>query len=95
MAWQPEPRHDTVAWFSAHEPELLARWARQDTGWGFDYEPAPLIHLEDRDALENELTDRGHSVVRVAGLAELYLDDPGEDAFGTVLAALFSAGGPR
>jgi hypothetical protein len=75
-AWTPVARLLTYEFLQQAEPALTARWCRHDTSWGMDYESAPWVHVEDRDALEAGLRARGYEVRQWRGLAEMYLDPP-------------------
>jgi len=92
MEWHPEPRLTTSAWL-ATEPMLSERYARPDTGWGFDYSPAPLIAPADRDAFEGDATAHGYDVVRADGLENLYLAGPGSDVFASFAAIIDASSG--
>ena len=87
MEWHPEPRLTTSGWL-ATEPMLFERYARPDTGWGFNYSPAPLIAPADRDAFEGDATALGYDVVLAEGLENLYLAGPGADVRASLTAAV-------
>ena len=92
MEWHPEPRLTTSAWL-ATEPMLSERYARPDTGWGFDYSPAPLIAPADRDAFEGDARAHGYDVVRADGLENLYLAGPSSDVFASFAAIIGASSG--
>jgi len=77
-SWHPEARFDSREWLGKVLPELQAALEQPDSGWGFDYEPAPFIHVEHRDTVENALRELGHTVVDFPRLAEFY-DTPPKD----------------
>jgi len=87
MEWHPEPRLTTSGWL-ATEPMLSERYARPDTGWGFNYSPAPLIAPADRAAFEGDATVLGYDLVRARGLHQLYLAGPGADAHASLIATV-------
>lgn len=43
---------------------IVAEFGRVDTEMGLDYEPAPWLHVEDRDAIEQRLVVMGFEVER-------------------------------
>jgi len=75
-SWIPEARFDCRAWLDYVLPNLQAELEQPDTGWGFDYEPAPFIHVEHRETVENALRELGHEVVDFPRLAEFYYEPP-------------------
>jgi len=75
-SWIPEARFDSRAWLDYVLPNLQAELEQPDTGWGFDYEPAPFIHVEHREIVENALRELGHEVVDFPRLAEFYYEPP-------------------
>jgi hypothetical protein len=74
--WVPVARVLTHQFLLATEPELAERYCRPDTSWGLDYEPAPSVHVEDREVFEADLAARGYRVRQWPGLAAMYLDPP-------------------
>ncbi len=76
MDWHPEARLTTAAWLES-EPSLSETYARPDTSWGFDYEPASLIDPSDRDVFERDAEALGYQIVHAAGLEQLHLAGPG------------------
>ena len=75
-SWRPEARFDSRAWLDNVLPHLQVALEQPDTGWGMDYEPAPFIHMEHRETVENALRGLGHEVVDFLRLAEFYDDPP-------------------
>ncbi len=75
-SWLPEARFDSRAWLDYVLPKLQAELEQPDTGWGFDYEPAPFINVEHRETVENALRELGRTVVDFPRLAEFYYDPP-------------------
>lgn len=74
---KPEPRISTHEWFLAAEPDLLERYANEDTDVGFsDCEPVPWLAPADRPEIEAELARRGYEVRQVADLAFHYMYPP-------------------
>lgn len=74
--WTPVARLLTYEFLSSAEPELAEQYCRPDTSWGFDYEPSPWVHVDDRANVEADLTTQGYQIRRWLGLAEMYLDPP-------------------
>ncbi len=77
-SWRPEARFDSRAWLDNVLPDLQVALEQPDSGWGLDYEPAPFIHVEHRETVENALRELGHEVVDFPRLAEFY-DTPPKD----------------
>jgi len=77
-SWRPEARFDSRAWLGQVLPDLQAELEQPDNGWGFDYEPAPFIHVDNRGTVENALRELGHEVIDFPRLAEFY-DEPPRD----------------
>jgi len=72
--WRPQAHLSCAFWFQRSAPHVFDEFARQDTGWGFDYEPAPWVGLDERVAIEAALTTAGYQVRHCKELADLYLD---------------------
>ncbi len=74
LGWIPQARLTSADWLKHHAPQVFAEFAQQDTGWGFDYDPAPWIATEDRTAVELALTAAGFRVRHCEDLSDLYLE---------------------
>lgn len=72
--WRPQAHLSSAFWFQRRAPHVFDEFARQDTGWGCDYEPARWVALDDRVAIEAALTTAGYQVRNCKDLADLYLD---------------------
>jgi len=74
LGWIPQARLSSADWLQHRAPQVFAEFAQEDTGWGFDYDPAPWIATEDRIAVELDLTAVGFRVRHCENLSDLYLD---------------------
>lgn len=59
-------------------PPGVHRLQRPDTAWGFDYEPTPFVHVDDKVNLELAQRGAGCHGRDSPRLVELYQDPPGD-----------------